>query len=140
MMKLMERYQAWKSYNKAEKQVIVGKFSDAIRMLSEYKGPPLYQAKASLLMAVTYHKALAFRQAAQSYQNFLTEHLEHISRDNDRAYLAAYAKYFAQLAQEELGMYETNVTYASEVKRLHGLATLATRGEFPFTLEGRREG
>lgn len=129
---LKKRLSALASYNRAEKLLIKGDLQGALVELREFEGPPLYEAKACLLQGTIYHKQRKFTNAAGLYGIFLNEHINAISRANDRAYLEMYARYFKSHAVQELDLVYVDTPEAKSLQVLHDKASLATRGEFPF--------
>ncbi|NSX56923.1 hypothetical protein [Parasulfitobacter algicola] len=129
---LLDKLNANRRYTCAEKFVSENRYKEALELLYDYEGPPLYVAKSVLLSAVAQHRNLDFKSAYKLYSKFLNFHINDISRSNDRDYLELYAKYFRDYALKEFDQTTELCISRNRLLELQKRATLATRGEFPI--------
>ena len=125
------RIKALRLYNSGERAIIEKRLDDALAALQQIDYPPLYRAKAKLLVATTLHKQAQFDDAEAAYLSFMEHYAVDIAHPGDRLYLREYAQFFAGVIKSKRKARLKEILDPSRLHELAQEATLATRGEFP---------
>ena len=131
-MRVIRSFVNTRRYGRASKLNNLGRYEEALEVLSEFSGPPISMAKKVLFTADINHRKLDLAIAISSYKKVLEEELHNIVPEQDRMYLEAYAKYYSEQAKKKLNPNFVCSVEKRELSRLHKGTTLLIKAEFPL--------